>query len=384
MLGQYFESPGGNEVIVMNRLRNAMTLVELLIAVTIISMLMAVAIPLVRYALESDKLREASRQMNMMLTGARTRAIERGRPVGVWLQRLSPTPNAATEIYLAESPPPYSGDSNGARGYIVDTNSDGVGDVIEFDARSTLVASYVFPGDVIRFNRGGHYFQITAINSTATTLNIGGGVTVNIAGRASFTRIFPESVVPPALSASSTTPAEGNSFEVLRHPKRLNSAPLQLADGTIVDLRFSGVGAEGTQFAFSPGDADHVIIAFDARGALSYLFFDNAPQDVDGPVHLLLGKLDLLEDADSTPTSPNPISYDSVTNVPVTVDKNVVDQSSLWVSIGSRNGTITTAENAWEFFPKSGWAGIPGPPYFTNSLRGAREFAQLTDAMGGR
>lgn len=359
--------------------RRAMTLVELLVAITIITMLMAISIPLVRYSLDGDKVREASRQLNMMLAGARTRAIERGRPVGVWLQRSDQNANAAVEVYLAESPPPYIGDVNGARVYIRDTNTmDTIPvDTICFDTMSTGFASYISIGDVVRFDRTGHYFQITSVDPTSTTIT---GFPP-ISGRAGFTRVFPESMLPPL----STSAAGGHLFEILRHPQRLNVSPLQLADGAVVDLRFSGVGAEGTQFAFSAGDANHVIVAFDATGALSYLFFDSSPQDIDGPVHLLVGKLDQLQDADSTPDSPNPVSLDSASPaVGVTYDKNVADQASIWVTVGSRNGTITTAENAWELRPQASWAGVPGPPFFVNSLRRAREFAQATDAMGGR
>jgi type II secretory pathway pseudopilin PulG len=383
-----------------------MTLVELLITVTIVTLLMAVSIPLVRSTLEGDKLRESSRQLNMMLTQARARAIERGRPVGVWFQRLMPqNPNACSELYFAESPPPYYGDVNGATAYLVDDPSipaagstdpliplPGEADTICFDARSSLFASYAIPGDIIRFNRSSHYFVLLTINATATTLNIGGGVNASIAGTATFKRIFRESVIPSRVNLAATTPAEGVPFEVLRHPKKLNNAPLQLADGTVVDLAFSGIGAEGIQFAYraapAPPSADHVIIAFDARGALSYAFFDNAPQDVDGPVHFLLGTLDQLDIADSTPDMPNPITYDARPNSPaIPYDKNLANLASLWVTVGSRNGTVTTAENAFDLRPgppATAWAGLPGPPYFTNTMRRCREFAQATDAIGGR
>lgn len=369
---------------------NGMTLVELLIGITIITLLMAISIPLVRYSLEHDRVREGSRQVNMMLANARTRAIERGRPVGVWLQRSSQSPNACTEIYLAESPPPYTGDVNGARVFVIrDSATDTVPNTIAFDARSAGFTSYVFEGDFIRFNGSGDYFIITGPPQSPYVYGPPlPGAMFNFAGRATIAPIVLGSTLP-SFSNLSTNPApnDGLPFEVLRHPKRLNGTPLQLPDGIIVDLRHSGIGAEGTQFMFStpPPDADHVIISFDASGSMSNLFFfDDVAQYVDGPVHLLIGRLDQLGDADSIPTSPNPIRVSSVNNTNVLYDKNLADQASIWVSVGSRTGAITTAENAWELRPSANWAPPSGPPYFANSIRRAREFAQAADAMGGR
>lgn len=390
MLGQYHQSLSGSEVIPMSRRtgyfllspiakafaarhegRRGMTLVELLVAVTIITVLMAVSIPLVRYSLESDKVREGSRLVNMMLAAARTRAIERGWPSGIWIQRSEANPNAAFEIFNCDSAAPYLGDTTDARVSISDTDPTVPGpDTAVFDLGCDSIIRNVKVGDIIRFNRTGHYFDIYDVNYTPTA---------NSFGYARFRKLssVPESVPPPVTSGT------GLQFEVLGQPKRLNSSPLQLPDGIVVDLRHSGIGAEGTQFQFTAGDADHVIIAFDGTGVLSYLYFDAAAADVDGPVHLLVGKLEQMQDADATSTTPNPLTYDASNNVQVTYDKNLADPSNLWVSVGSRNGTITTAENAWELRPSTNWAS-PGPPYFANSIRRAREFAQASDATGGR
>jgi hypothetical protein len=268
--------------------------------------------------------------------------------------------------FNCDSAPPYLGDTTEARVSIADTDSTVPGaDTAVFDLGCDSMNRNVKIGDIIRFNRTGHYFEIYYVDTTPTA---------NSFGYARFRKLssVPESV-PPAVTTV------GLQFEVLGQPKRLNSSPLQLPDGIVVDLRHSGIGAEGTQFQFSPGDADHVIIAFDGSGVMSYVYFDAAATDIDGPVHLLVGKLDQVADADSTPTTPNPLARNSVDNTQISYDKNLADQSNLWVRVGSRNGTITTAENAWELRPAS-----PGPPYFSNSIRRAREFAQAADAVGGK
>lgn len=354
---------------------SGMTLIELLIAVTIVTLLMAVSIPLIRYSLDSDKVREGSRQLNMILASARTRAIEYGRPCGIWLQRSETNPNAVFEIYHCESPPSYIGDAMDARVTIYDldptSGTDGVVDTAAPDLSAPTWPMHCRAGDLIRFGRKGQYLQVTAVDPTPFPPNFPNGWI-------KFQRIFPETTLP--LAGAVTT------FEVLGQPRRTNTTPLQLADGVVVDLRHSGVGAQGSQFAFNTGDAEHVVLAFDGTGSLSFVFHGTTPSTVDGPVHLLVGKLDQLEDAESTATNPNPLSLNASNNTLVTYDQNLADPASLWVTVGSRNGTITTSENGWELRPSAaqGWSGTPGPPYFANSLRQAREFAQAADAMGGR
>jgi prepilin-type N-terminal cleavage/methylation domain-containing protein len=69
------------------RRRRGFTLVELLTVVSIILLLTAVVIPIALPSLEGRQKREAARQLNSFIVGARTRARQTGRPVGVWLER---------------------------------------------------------------------------------------------------------------------------------------------------------------------------------------------------------------------------------------------------------------------------------------------------------
>lgn len=48
--------------------------------------------------------------VSAFLNAARSRAIETGRPAGVWIERLPGLPEAAANLYMAEIPPTYSGD----------------------------------------------------------------------------------------------------------------------------------------------------------------------------------------------------------------------------------------------------------------------------------
>ena len=71
--------------------------------------------------------------------------------------------------------------------------------------------------------------------------------------------------------------------------------------------------------------------------------------------------------------------------MPVNYDENISHSESIWVSIGHRTGTVTSSANAWELLPGPPWPGTgPAKPFFVDSLRAAREFAQSSQNLGGR
>ncbi len=90
--------------------RYGFTLIELLVVITILLMVTAAAIPIMAPALENRRLREASRLVASFIQGARSRAIQTGRPVGVRFERFNGLPFAMRLTYV-EVPPPYSGDT---------------------------------------------------------------------------------------------------------------------------------------------------------------------------------------------------------------------------------------------------------------------------------
>ncbi len=59
------------------------TLVELLAEIIIMTMLAAAALPVIAPAMQNRQVREGARIVNGFLTGARNRAMQTGRPVGV-------------------------------------------------------------------------------------------------------------------------------------------------------------------------------------------------------------------------------------------------------------------------------------------------------------
>src|SRR5947207_650634 len=71
--------------------RAGLTLIELLVVLIIVAILTAVTIPVIKPAMDTRKVREATRLVSTMLGAAQTRAVTTGRPAGVWFERFTDT-----------------------------------------------------------------------------------------------------------------------------------------------------------------------------------------------------------------------------------------------------------------------------------------------------
>jgi prepilin-type N-terminal cleavage/methylation domain-containing protein len=94
--------------------RHGVTLLELLVVMLILLMVTAAAIPMMAPALQNRRMREAARLASSYISGARARAIQSGRDVGVMIERFEGRPYAMTLSYV-DVPLPYAGDSTSSR-----------------------------------------------------------------------------------------------------------------------------------------------------------------------------------------------------------------------------------------------------------------------------
>ena len=150
----------------------------------------------------------------------------------------------------------------------------------------------------------------------------------------------------------------------------------------MVDLENSGVGIDGRQFqTLVPTDESPVVIMFFPGGGVERVVVGGISVSPTSTIHLLIGRFEGLERADNTPESPNGIAMSAGDGRTVSYNKNLADLETVWISIGHRTGVISSSQNAWLLSPPPG--GDTGP-FFQNSLRNAREFAQTAQTLGGR
>ncbi len=251
------------------RRRRGFTLLEMLITLVIMLLITAAAIPVMRPALQGRQQREAARGVTTFLQGARTRAMELGRPVGVWIERDPNQPQMASTLFQCEVPEPWTGTASTTR-LIAATVSDGTNSFLTvtpiipgpgFVANpavnysiDTGWASLVSPGDRIRVGTHGAELVVFAMvderDNTTGALD-GQPTDFNTDGTPDSFIVVPVDPIGETLPA---IPATGLTFQVLRQPIKNPASPLELPTGFVIDLLASGTPAS-PRLAFAGGGA---------------------------------------------------------------------------------------------------------------------------------
>ena len=342
--------------------RCGMTLTELLVVIMIMSLLLGISLPMMRTAVQDRALREASRQLNTYVQLARARAAERGRPVGLWLETerlpegLPPDTLFSQQLFLAETPPPYSGDMVGATMKIFENSDAGIPSPYvartvnpSMHAASTMLPNLVRAGDRIKFDFKGPAYRIDQVFPADAT----------VAGPRSIYFSF-ESHQPEPRIFDPDNPNVGLlQYQVFRSPQRSAGAPMAFSGDAVIDLSVSGIGLHGLELgqAMSP-----IVIMFSPTGSIDHIYGDNLPTIPPGTVHLLVGSLrDMMEPGEMSGVFGEDYN------------RNLEETANMWVSIGHQSGSVVTAQNAWEVRAD-----------FSESLAAAREFSEQRFAIGGR
>lgn len=360
--------------------RVAYTMAELMIVLVIMVMLVAAALPIAKKVLDDSHVREASRQLNAYFAMAKSRAVQTGRPCGVYLKCGEPpnyTPlgidnsrefaqpfpwpvRHVTELHLAEVPAPYSGsllDSVGKvqGGFFVPWNvSANQPDTNEI----TMLAALLSPGETftVRFDYKGewHRGQYDATGASPFVFKVPPG----------------SAVVPP-----SQRPVP---FQVRRGPRIVGNA-MGMPTGTCIDLTYSGEGpaAHGYKYpnGFQPPLAG-MMVMFTPGGGVDEIYFDSpttkgVPGQPINTLYFLIGKVDKA--------MPDPLAA-SFSDIR---DSNLADPTSLWVTVGRGNGQVTTSENTPD--PTAGTGtGMTPIARLQSYLRAARSVATSREQMKGR
>jgi prepilin-type N-terminal cleavage/methylation domain-containing protein len=271
--------------------RRAVTLVELLIVVAVLAILLGAALTMLRPVMKDMKVREAARMVNAYLAGAQARAAELNRPVGVYIERFENKPGASFQLFMADSPPPYAGDSVTSRARLPgDANS------ATFVGENALLATLCSSGDYIRFDYKGPYYLLTSVSGGSATFDLGG---------------YP-------------APPKGEvPYQIRRKPVKSSVSPLDIPEPLAIDIALSGIGLDGQFSATADGP---IIISFAPGGGIHAVYTaDSAPPTrPTGAIHLLVGWADKVGQG----------------------NENLEDMGTRWISVGHVTGRITTSENA--------------------------------------
>jgi len=385
--------------------RRAVTLVEMLIVVSIIMILMVITLKAMPKT-EDRRVREAAREVNVYLSSARNRAMELGRSCGVLLHRTMNNLQRTTLIDQCEGPQPFAGDVINAVVKVQDFTNTPSSPRFRLKIRSGDCSEFIIrPGDRIRLNNQGPFYRISlghSLDSSITDdfpgdpngiyfdLNAGSDtdgdgfiddhflyLTLDI--QDAQMQQFPWPYVSTGLWS---TPV---SFLIERLPVKTAATPLQLPEGTALDLNASGTDNLAlTDHIWNNWILD-VLIIFSPNGSLEAYYFQGSRHPASQPLFLMVGKRDRVRDyaSDPLPASPN------LNELP-----NWADLSSTWVTINYQTGMVSTSENS-TYTGAPNWtlpgtdASLPPGPYvdchnwqpFVNQTR---NIARQEQSMGGR
>ena len=408
-------------------LPKGLTLVELLVVMGILSVLAAIALPNIKTMIKQQRLGRSAAAVQVYIDAARAKAIGDGHSYGVVIERAgSDNPIDRAQSFLlrhAYAPPPYSGDTPEAVAVVLPSgnlafspmhaptlvaaarqNKTGnvnaivqPGDIVEIGTvgvslpiqsiRFAVASDFVIPGYMQDLQRTPGF--VPANGNTTDKWPIDGNPTqaqidqwpVIVLGNA----VWNDGVFDAAervirvLNPGSTVP-----FFINRRPRASIMPPLEMVEGTVVDLTYSGMGIGSPSFspaaisgdfsaqslAFAAGNIPYgaVTIMFDAQGAVSEVRIGSTIVPSTSNIFLLVGRTGNVRPGDSV---------DGITGVngPVGIDRagraNILDNEAVWIVINRQTGEVYT----------STIDALPLNPNGTPNLVGATPFAQLQYAI---
>jgi prepilin-type N-terminal cleavage/methylation domain-containing protein len=426
-------------------LRRGVTLTELLVVVSIVVLLSSMLVPLVQPVMRGQRVREAARQVNVYLAGAQARAVEQGRPMGVWIERAGhevlDAPNlwyTAHRLYPAEQPEPYTGDLFESRMRLRPNASDPTFWEAWYDwdpirpqlkccelldpAMKLAIASadprlaLALPGDMIRFNGRGQFYVINQIDQYKITFRVRPDQIPNLA---KFLRPPPSD---PTDQAALMAYQPGVPFEIIRRPVKSSGTPIELPRNTGIDLSLSGYGLpyntpynalpaydpliyDPSQFAarFREVHPEYdVVIMFRPEGGVDRVYYVSHELEVlsfwevpQGMISLLVARDDQIgRDSMRNVNVAGPRGQDMTTPHLANVvgplgEANLQDQDNIWLSISTHTGRIQSFPNGNAFADAMTGLPLVNLPLTPTDdarvfLQNARRFATTGQSMGGQ
>lgn len=328
--------------------RAGMTLVELLVVVAIIGLLAVTVLPNVATTTENRRSREAARVTSTFFAKAQSRAIGRPEWAGVTMVPTNDNVLYAIDLFQANVPQVYRGDSYAAAATI-NSSDTGFARGLTFTPDTTIPASRsVQSGDLIRFDGRGPWYELSGTGA-GTKVQFRGSTGIQSAA---------EMVTQTERNTPWPTTGIGHPFEILRQPVR-NGAAFTIPDGRCVDLAWSGYGSPANYKVFGGEDVNRnkvldsgedkngngkldllplaaVTVLFDATGRARQIVKASERLSVTGSVYFLVGRVDR---ANNDPTLPS--TFDGTDD---TKGFNWQYGDSYWIVIDPTSGIVKTAE----------------------------------------
>lgn len=323
------------------KLREAYTLVELLVVMAALTILAAVLLPSIKSLLHDQKVASASRMVKAHFEAAQARAIGGGSPVAVILERASAEfPNMVTRLSIGQVFPPYEGDTTATTGTLLKTTgSDYYNELAVVLGEASLLSSAagVFTaGDFLQVDDRQNIYQVLSLEDRT------------ISGMAYRVIKFAN---PPYTTAADGTLHElkegdllvdsrttAARFRLYRKPTKSFLQTLSLPRGTCVDLSVSGLGPGGNEFATT--STGLAMVVFNPQGRIAY--WNNG---VDGPMaatslmHVLIGRTEqvgaTLTDAD--------LMRVADPDDPSSFNTNINDTNNAWLTVNPFTGAISSS-----------------------------------------
>ncbi len=406
-----------------------MTLIELLVVVVIVISLTAVAVPIIAPSGDARRQRESARAVSAFIASARARAIEIGRPAGIWLEGLPGDPvngrdardrETIVSMSACEVPPPYSGET-------FDTVVVYQHPMVPLPPNvppHLLLTSFVVrnsgalvpPKQLVRVG------DLIVLNNRQLTFRIADGPVdsqlpefLGAPSVATPWTLEPIGTPVPLLDSSDriviADGAAGVPFQIIRQPRKSAAGSVELPEGAVIDLFYSGESsapllprslgdtdnrnyagsAEALHKTSSGGVEGHnepVILLFSPNGtpdsifhlvatndpATDYGHLDWVANSLTEPLFLLVGKVENLPVTDDDPVEPDPLDGNNLKPTML----NAVDPDNYWVAINPQTGVTTVAEVSLTNYEPNGL------PSVLQRLRDSRAFALQALGVGGR
>jgi prepilin-type N-terminal cleavage/methylation domain-containing protein len=403
-----------------------LTLIELLVTIAILVTVLGAVVPMVSPNNDARKIREASRQLNGMLSQAQAQAARDGRAVGVAFREFgtaSPYSGMALEAYFIAEPPAFAGFSPNSRAVVTLAGSrytDQSGHQVKYrkflgrrlcQIRLAILDNKgnwnddPFPPGVVRIGdtlkAAGNEFLIVeedypdAVSSSLNVLDPNLPSTMKfLASSPNLLCVWTNDNDQPLAGPPVITELPRKPYVISRQPRKSSDAPLQFPTGVGIDLAASGATGPNTRSDLDGGGPDVVGILFAPNGTLNALYFDEQLNGSVQDVYIHLGRFENGNNGSQNPNDYNFLDYPAASASELAERRarlNWLNPDSRWVAV-NRAGRIITAENNI-FDPQTDGflTGIKGQDpderareQRIKQIRTARDLAEKMTSEGGR